>query len=97
MCFDVTEWNVFVAAYSEHGMVHEAQSLLERMISAGVRPNEVTLIVLLSCAASHAGLGWECGSCTTSFTFDFLIFSLETSIEPALLMALHVQACSRKL
>ena len=44
-----------VRAYSEHGMVHEVQATLERMILAGVRPNEVALNPL-PCAADTKSL-----------------------------------------
>jgi pentatricopeptide repeat protein len=49
--FDVVGWNCLVSAYTEYGMLKEAQATLERMIAAGVRPDAVTYIVLLSCAA----------------------------------------------
>jgi pentatricopeptide repeat protein len=54
--FGVTGWTCLLSAYTEHGMMKEAQATFERMTAAGVAPDEVTVLCLLN-AASHAGLG----------------------------------------
>jgi pentatricopeptide repeat protein len=56
MKFDVKEWTVVIAMYGEHGMMDEATRTLDRMVEAGVQPDDVTLVCLLN-AASHSGLG----------------------------------------
>ena len=56
LIFDVEEWTCLISAYTEHGMINEAQSTLERMVAVGVNPNEATALCLLN-AASHGGLG----------------------------------------
>ncbi|KAL5556860.1 hypothetical protein UlMin_039096 [Ulmus minor] len=45
---DVVCWNVMIDGYTQHGMVNEALLLFRKMLAARVKPNEVTLISVLS-------------------------------------------------
>ncbi|XP_072950586.1 putative pentatricopeptide repeat-containing protein At5g52630 isoform X1 [Typha angustifolia] len=48
-------WTSMLTGYSQHGRSKEAIQLFEDMIFAGVRPNQVTFVGVLS-ACSHAGM-----------------------------------------
>lgn len=48
-------WTSMLTGYSQHGRPKEAIQLFEDMRSAGVRPNQVTFVGVLS-ACSHAGM-----------------------------------------
>ncbi|XP_062197612.1 putative pentatricopeptide repeat-containing protein At5g52630 [Phragmites australis] len=48
-------WTSMISGYSQHGRPQEAIQLFEDMIFAGVRPNEITFVSVLS-ACSYAGL-----------------------------------------
>ncbi|XP_042434420.1 putative pentatricopeptide repeat-containing protein At5g52630 [Zingiber officinale] len=48
-------WTSMLTCYSQHGRPKEAIRLFENMRSAGVRPNQVTFVGVLS-ACSHAGM-----------------------------------------
>lgn len=48
-------WTSMITGYSQHGRSQQALDLFEDMILAGVRPNEITFVGILS-ACSHAGL-----------------------------------------
>ncbi|KAJ0968222.1 hypothetical protein J5N97_025139 [Dioscorea zingiberensis] len=64
-CKDVVVWSAIIAGYGLHGRGHEAIDLFHRMRDAGVRPNDVTFIGLLS-ACNHTGLveeGWKYFHC----------------------------------
>ncbi|XP_050388137.1 putative pentatricopeptide repeat-containing protein At1g69350, mitochondrial [Argentina anserina] len=50
----VVSWSVMIAAYGVHGKIHAAISLFSQMLEAGIEPNEVTFMNILS-ACSHAG------------------------------------------
>ncbi|KAK1565612.1 hypothetical protein Q3G72_030760 [Acer saccharum] len=52
---DVVSWNTMIAGYSRHGFGKEALMLFESMKTFGVRPDDVTLVGVLS-ACSHTGL-----------------------------------------
>lgn len=52
---DTSAWTVMISAFALHGYVSEAIELFEKMGTAGVRPNAVTYVGLLS-ACAHAGL-----------------------------------------
>ena len=52
---DVLAWNTMIAGMAMHGHVKEAQQLFEEMKEAGVRPNDITFVAMLS-ACSHAGM-----------------------------------------
>ncbi|CAL5081913.1 unnamed protein product [Urochloa decumbens] len=58
---DVVVWSALIGGYGVHGHVKEAVDLFEDMKRAGVKPNDVTFLGLLS-ACNHAGAvekGWS--------------------------------------
>ncbi|KAJ9691595.1 hypothetical protein PVL29_013706 [Vitis rotundifolia] len=52
---DVLAWNTIIAGMAIHGHLKEAQQLFKEMKEAGVEPNDVTFVAMLS-ACSHAGM-----------------------------------------
>lgn len=52
---DTVSWNTIIAGYGIHGLGDEAISLFLRMEPAGLVPDDITFICLLS-ACSHSGL-----------------------------------------
>eukprot|EP01018_Ginkgo_biloba_P031528 Gb_16955 [translate_table: standard] len=52
---DVASWNAMIAGYAQHGFGEEAIHLFEQMLLAGMKPNQITFVVVLS-GCSHAGL-----------------------------------------
>ncbi|KAI3457296.1 hypothetical protein Pfo_013959 [Paulownia fortunei] len=59
---DVVVWSAMIMGYGLHGWGREAINLFNEMKDAGVRPNDVTFLGLIT-ACSHSGLveeGWEC-------------------------------------
>ncbi|KAJ9135888.1 hypothetical protein P3X46_033013 [Hevea brasiliensis] len=54
ICKDVASWNIMIMGYGMHGYGNEALGLFSQMCDAGVEPNEVTFVGVLS-ACSHAG------------------------------------------
>ncbi|XP_021846780.2 pentatricopeptide repeat-containing protein At2g21090 [Spinacia oleracea] len=52
---DVMTWNPMIGALAQHGNGEEAIRVFDEMILCGVRPNRVTLVIILS-ACSHSGL-----------------------------------------
>jgi pentatricopeptide repeat protein len=48
-------WTTMIAGFAQHGRTQQALQLFEDMRIAGVRPNQVTFVSVLS-ACSHAGL-----------------------------------------
>ena len=52
---DVLAWNTIIAGMAIHGNVKEAQQLFKEMKEAGVEPNDITFVAMLS-ACSHAGM-----------------------------------------
>ncbi|KAF8401074.1 hypothetical protein HHK36_014377 [Tetracentron sinense] len=62
---DVVVWSAMIVGYGLHGRGHEAINLFHAMKYAGVEPNDVTFVGLLS-ACNHSGLvqkGWEYFHC----------------------------------
>eukprot|EP01018_Ginkgo_biloba_P011610 Gb_41341 [translate_table: standard] len=58
---DVVSWTTMIEAYGKHGCGKEAIKLFEQMQLAGLKPNHITYMAVLS-ACSHAGLveeGWH--------------------------------------
>ncbi|XP_057812580.2 pentatricopeptide repeat-containing protein At3g24000, mitochondrial [Cryptomeria japonica] len=58
---DVVAWTTLIVGYAQHGLGREALELFEKMQVAGVKPNHITFVGVLS-ACSHMGLvdeGWE--------------------------------------
>ena len=52
---DVVSWTSIIVGSAQHGRAEEALALYEGMVSAGVKPNEVTFVGLMY-ACSHVGL-----------------------------------------
>lgn len=52
---DVLAWNTILAGLAMHGHVNKAQQLFKEMREAGVEPNDITFVAMLS-AFSHAGM-----------------------------------------
>ncbi|OEL19233.1 Pentatricopeptide repeat-containing protein [Dichanthelium oligosanthes] len=58
---DVVVWSALIGGYGVHGHFKEAVALFEEMKNAGVKPNDVTFLGLLS-ACNHVGAvekGWS--------------------------------------
>ncbi|XP_057515645.1 pentatricopeptide repeat-containing protein At5g59600-like [Amaranthus tricolor] len=55
---NVALWNVIIGCLGKHGVVYDAIRLFDEMQKNGFRPNEVTLVCVLS-ACSHGGLVQE--------------------------------------
>ncbi|KAL4398252.1 hypothetical protein HN51_002862 [Arachis hypogaea] len=59
---DVFTWSVMIMGLANHGFGEQALACFSKMITEGIKPNDVTFIGLLS-ACSHSGLvdkGWVC-------------------------------------
>ncbi|CAN8321088.1 unnamed protein product [Cochlearia groenlandica] len=52
---DIVSWNTMISGYSRHGFGEEALRLFESMKREGLKPDDATLVAVLS-ACSHAGL-----------------------------------------
>ncbi|XP_047315508.1 pentatricopeptide repeat-containing protein At4g02750 [Impatiens glandulifera] len=52
---DVVSWNTMIIGYSRHGFGKEALNVFRSMNGAGIQPDDVTLVGVLS-ACSHTGL-----------------------------------------
>ncbi|KAL6609961.1 hypothetical protein ACP70R_034365 [Stipagrostis hirtigluma subsp. patula] len=52
---DTISWTTIVVGEAQHGRAEEVLALYDRMVLAGVKPNEVTFVGLIY-ACSHAGL-----------------------------------------
>ncbi|KAG7995380.1 hypothetical protein I3843_01G106000 [Carya illinoinensis] len=52
---DVVSWTSIIVGVAQHGQAEEALTLYKEMISASVKPNEVTFVALIY-ACSHVGL-----------------------------------------
>ncbi|XP_006644619.1 pentatricopeptide repeat-containing protein At1g08070, chloroplastic-like [Oryza brachyantha] len=61
---DVVAWSTMIAGYAQNRRPHESLELFERMKSTGCRPNEVTLVGILSACAQLGSdeLGGQIGS-----------------------------------
>ncbi|OAY44342.1 pentatricopeptide repeat-containing protein At3g49170, chloroplastic [Manihot esculenta] len=58
---NVVSWTSMVTGFAKHGFAAKALETFHNMLEAGVRPNEITYIAVLS-ACSHVGLiseGWK--------------------------------------
>ncbi|KAG9130943.1 hypothetical protein Leryth_006706 [Lithospermum erythrorhizon] len=49
-------WNAMISGYAQNGLSNESISLFSAMKEAGVKPNEITLVVVLSACASIGAL-----------------------------------------
>ncbi|KAL6135453.1 hypothetical protein ACLB2K_067681 [Fragaria x ananassa] len=59
--WNVISWTSMIAGFAKHGYAARAVGLFDQMLEAGLKPNEITYIAVLS-ACSHAGLiseGWK--------------------------------------
>ncbi|KAK8517958.1 hypothetical protein V6N12_016792 [Hibiscus sabdariffa] len=54
-CVDSVSWNAMIAALGQHGYGIQALELFEQMLGAGISPDRITFLTILS-ACSHAGL-----------------------------------------
>ncbi|KAF8040103.1 hypothetical protein BT93_B2354 [Corymbia citriodora subsp. variegata] len=52
---DVVSWTSIIVGTAQHGKAEEALELFDKMVSTGVKPNEVTFVGLIY-ACSHVGL-----------------------------------------
>ncbi|KAI9087325.1 hypothetical protein K1719_030645 [Acacia pycnantha] len=55
---DIVSWNTMIIGYGIHGLGTEALSLFHEFQASGLRPDDVTLLAVLS-ACSHSGLVME--------------------------------------
>ncbi|KAL3537176.1 hypothetical protein ACH5RR_000542 [Cinchona calisaya] len=53
---DVVCWNVMIDGYSQHGRPNEALILFRQMLSAKVKPNEITMLAILSACGQLGAL-----------------------------------------
>ncbi|XWS33546.1 hypothetical protein CRYUN_Cryun22dG0092300 [Craigia yunnanensis] len=53
---DVVCWNVMIDGYAQHGMPKEALVLFRRMLAAKARPNEITILAVLSACGQLGAL-----------------------------------------
>ncbi|OVA06843.1 Pentatricopeptide repeat [Macleaya cordata] len=53
---DVVCWNVMIDGYTQHGEPNEALALFRQMLSAKVRPNEITVLSVLSACGQLGAL-----------------------------------------
>ncbi|GKA77868.1 pentatricopeptide repeat-containing protein [Tanacetum coccineum] len=51
---DIVSWNTIIAGYARHGFGQEALRVFESMKTSGVKPDQVTMVGMLS-ACSHSG------------------------------------------
>ncbi|KAI3464883.1 hypothetical protein Pfo_021546 [Paulownia fortunei] len=74
---NVKSWSAMIAGYGMHGQAREALDVLSDMIQAGIKPNSISFVSVLS-ACCHAGLvdeGWH-WFCAMQHRF-----SIEPSVE----------------
>ncbi|KAL6139940.1 hypothetical protein ACLB2K_058241 [Fragaria x ananassa] len=59
--WNVISWTSMITGFAKHGYAARAVGLFDQMLEAGLKPNEITYIAVLS-ACSHSGLiseGWK--------------------------------------
>ncbi|KAL6989146.1 hypothetical protein U1Q18_014898 [Sarracenia purpurea var. burkii] len=69
---DIVSWNSMILGYGLHGLGREAVSLFRDMEIAGLQPDDVTFICLLS-ACSHSGLVAEGKKWFVAMSQDFSV------------------------
>ncbi|KAK9066673.1 hypothetical protein SSX86_013996 [Deinandra increscens subsp. villosa] len=52
---NIISWTSIITGFAKHGLAKSALKVFDQMLQAGVKPNEVTYIAVLS-ACSHAGM-----------------------------------------
>ncbi|KAJ6711344.1 hypothetical protein OIU79_007742 [Salix purpurea] len=52
---NLVSWNSMITAYASHGHAKQALNVFEQMISGGFKPDDITLVGVLS-ACNHGGL-----------------------------------------
>ncbi|KAG9458875.1 hypothetical protein H6P81_003383 [Aristolochia fimbriata] len=67
---DLISWNSMIAAFGMHGFADKAIKTFLEMVAAGLKPDEITFIALLS-ACSHAGLVSEGRFFFNQMLYDF--------------------------
>nr|GMD00250.1 pentatricopeptide repeat-containing protein At3g49170, chloroplastic [Ipomoea batatas] len=58
---NIISWTAIITGFAKHGFAKTALELFSQMLRAGIKPNEVTYVAVLS-ACSHVGLvdaGWQ--------------------------------------
>lgn len=58
---NIISWTSMITGFAKHGLAKRALEMFDQMLEAGIKPNEVTYIAVLS-ACSHVGLideGWK--------------------------------------
>ncbi|KMT10482.1 hypothetical protein BVRB_5g116060 [Beta vulgaris subsp. vulgaris] len=63
-------WNIMISTYARHGLFQQSRDTYHEMLNAGIRPDFVTFVSLLS-ACSHGGLVDEGLEYYSSMTRDF--------------------------
>ncbi|GAB4858432.1 hypothetical protein Ancab_009906 [Ancistrocladus abbreviatus] len=59
--WNVISWTSMITGFAKHGFAKRALELFDQMLGAGIKPNEVTYVSVLS-ACSHVGMvseGWK--------------------------------------
>jgi pentatricopeptide repeat protein len=67
---NVVSWNAMITGFAQHGRGNETLEIFEQMQQAGVKPNDITFVCVLS-ACSHAGLVNEGQHYFDSMTGDY--------------------------
>nr|DAD21960.1 TPA_asm: hypothetical protein HUJ06_023423 [Nelumbo nucifera] len=83
---DVVTWNILISAYVHNGYCYEALILFDQMVSENMKPNSVTLVIVLSACAHLANLelgekvhcyikerGLECDLCLSTALVDMYV------------------------
>lgn len=58
---NIISWTSIITGFAKHGLAQRSQEMFKQMLLAGVKPNDVTYVAVLS-ACSHAGMideGWK--------------------------------------
>ncbi|KAK8451924.1 hypothetical protein SEVIR_5G027500v4 [Setaria viridis] len=71
-CKDILSWTSMIGGYGMNGYANEAIDLFNSMVHAGVRPDHVVFVGLIS-ACSHAGLVDEGWNLFMSMLFEYSI------------------------
>lgn len=69
---DIVSWTAMIAVYAQHGQANEALNLFYQMQGEGGKPDDVTLVSILT-ACSHSGLLDEAYYCFASMILNHAI------------------------